>query len=116
GPEEPAPESEEEVELVTETIAELYARQGLYDRSVDVYRELIRRRGGDAGLERRLAEVLRQAGRGEAPPAADHPEPAIPVEEAPAETGRGERTIAEFLAELASWRRDAEVPAAPDTD
>lgn len=47
----------ESVEVVTETIAELYARQGLHDRAADVYRELIRRRGGDPTLERRLAEL-----------------------------------------------------------
>ena len=37
--------------LVTETIAELYARQGLHERAAEVYRELIRRRGGDPALE-----------------------------------------------------------------
>lgn len=46
-------------EVVTETIAELYARQGLHERAASVYRELIRRRGGDAALERRLAEIER---------------------------------------------------------
>jgi tetratricopeptide (TPR) repeat protein len=48
-------------EVVTETIAELYARQGLHDRAASVYRELIRRRGGDPALEQRLAEVERLA-------------------------------------------------------
>ncbi|MBW3628199.1 MAG: tetratricopeptide repeat protein [Gemmatimonadetes bacterium] len=57
-------------EVVTETIAELYARQGLVDRAVEVYRELIRRRGGDAALERRIAELM-------APPAPPEP-PAVP--------------------------------------
>lgn len=51
-------------EVVTETIAELYTRQGLHDRAAEVYRELIRRRGGDAALEARLTEVERLA-RGE---------------------------------------------------
>lgn len=55
------PVLEESPELVTETIAELYARQGLYERAADVYRELIRRRGDDAGLQRRLREVERLA-------------------------------------------------------
>ncbi|HET8654749.1 MAG TPA: tetratricopeptide repeat protein [Longimicrobiaceae bacterium] len=49
----------EDVEVVTETIAELYARQGFTDRAIGVYRELIRRRGGDAALEHRLAELER---------------------------------------------------------
>jgi tetratricopeptide (TPR) repeat protein len=48
-------------EVVTETIAELYARQGFHDRAADVYRELIRRRGGDPALEARLREVERLA-------------------------------------------------------
>jgi len=43
--------------VVTETIAELYTRQGFYQRAADVYRELIRRRGGDAGLEEKLRQV-----------------------------------------------------------
>ncbi|CAN5773374.1 hypothetical protein BH23GEM8_BH23GEM8_00530 [soil metagenome] len=52
-------------ELVTETIAELYARQGFYDRSADVLRELIRRRGGDENLSRRLEEIERLAANGQ---------------------------------------------------
>lgn len=43
--------------VVTETIAELYTRQGFYDRAADVYRELIRRRGPELRLEERLREV-----------------------------------------------------------
>src|SRR5690606_12947934 len=43
--------------VVTETIAELYTRQGFFDRAADVYRELIRRRGGDGALEARLRRV-----------------------------------------------------------
>jgi tetratricopeptide (TPR) repeat protein len=56
-------DDEEDVpgELVTETIAELYARQGFYTRSADVLRELIRRRGGDEALSRRLEEIERMA-------------------------------------------------------
>jgi tetratricopeptide (TPR) repeat protein len=55
------PEEVESVEVVTETIAELYARQGLHDRAAGVYRELIRRRGGDPALESRLEELERAA-------------------------------------------------------
>jgi tetratricopeptide (TPR) repeat protein len=44
-------------ELLTETIAELYRSQGLYDRAADVYRSLLRERPGDAGLEEKLREV-----------------------------------------------------------
>lgn len=53
-----------EEEVVTETIADLYAQQGLHDRAAGVYRELIQRRGGDAALEAKLAASERAA-RGE---------------------------------------------------
>jgi len=59
---EPSPEVPDEDDgFVTETIADLYARQGFHDRAADVYRELIRRRGGDPALEARLREVERLA-------------------------------------------------------
>ncbi|MET0399713.1 MAG: tetratricopeptide repeat protein [Longimicrobiaceae bacterium] len=85
GAEAAEPEAEGD-EVVTETIAELYARQGFHDRAADVYRELIRRRGGDPALEARLREVESLASGGSA-------------DEAPA-----------------SWTPDAEAPAAPATD
>jgi len=69
-----APEEDEEV--VTETIAELYARQGFYDRAAEVYRELIRRRGGDPDLSLRLAEVEALAA-GETPQPAPPPPPEV---------------------------------------
>jgi tetratricopeptide (TPR) repeat protein len=47
-------------DVVTETIAELYSRQGFYDRAAEVYRELIRR-GGAPGLVERLEEMERLA-------------------------------------------------------
>jgi hypothetical protein len=46
--------------VVTETIAELYARQGFYDRAADVYRKLLAGRGDDERLRKRLAEVVAQ--------------------------------------------------------
>lgn len=46
-----------DAEVVTETMAELYAAQGLLHQSADTYRELIRRRGEEPGLVRRLAEI-----------------------------------------------------------
>ncbi|CAN5641328.1 hypothetical protein BH23GEM3_BH23GEM3_01310 [soil metagenome] len=54
-------EGEGEVELVTETIAELYARQGFRERAADMYRELIRRRGEVPEFTRRLAELEMEA-------------------------------------------------------
>jgi tetratricopeptide (TPR) repeat protein len=64
--------------VVTETIAELYTRQGFYDRAADVYRELIRRRGGDDALEaklRRVESIASGAATGDhepIPPAGSH--------------------------------------------
>ena len=46
-----------EAEMVTETMAELYASQGLHAQAADVYRELIRQRGEEPGLVRRLGEI-----------------------------------------------------------
>jgi tetratricopeptide (TPR) repeat protein len=69
------------VEVVTETIAELYARQGFHERSAEVLRELIRRRGGDPALERRLGEIeaMIAGGATSAEPTVEAtPEPAAP--------------------------------------
>lgn len=109
------PEEEGAVEVVTETIAELYARQGFLDRSIDVYRELIRRRNGDPALERRLAELERQASGGYADGAAPDPEPepiadavAEPVEE-PAADARQEPALLDVA--LPAAPADEPVPA-----
>jgi tetratricopeptide (TPR) repeat protein len=84
-------------EMVTETMAELYASQGLHDRAAEVYRELIRTRGDDPALRRRLAEL--EAGS----PAG----PGEPVEEAP-----------DWLAEIeaGSAEEDAAAEPLPDLD
>ncbi len=47
--------------VVTETIAELYTKQGLFDRATGIYRELIRRRGEDPHLRDQLSRVERLA-------------------------------------------------------
>ncbi|SOD04169.1 Tetratricopeptide repeat-containing protein [bacterium JGI 053] len=64
---EPAPaahaeEHDEHEEVVTETIAELYARQGFPERAAGVYRVLIGRRGEEPALVRRLHELEAQIG------------------------------------------------------
>ncbi len=43
--------------VMTETIAQVYARQGLYDRAADVYRQLLRERPDDQELRFRLDEM-----------------------------------------------------------
>jgi len=47
----------EPAELVTETMAEVYLRQGLYERAAEVYRALLKERPGDARLEALLSEA-----------------------------------------------------------
>ncbi len=61
--EEPAAEGAdaEDVDVMTETIAQVYARQGLYDRAAEVYRELVRTRPDDQGLRDQLAEMEARA-------------------------------------------------------
>ncbi|MBC7842706.1 MAG: tetratricopeptide repeat protein, partial [Gemmatimonadaceae bacterium] len=44
-------------EFVTETMAALYAQQGFTQQAIDVYRALLLRTPGDAGLTARLAEL-----------------------------------------------------------
>ncbi|HEU0015166.1 MAG TPA: tetratricopeptide repeat protein [Longimicrobium sp.] len=56
-PELPHHHGEDDHEMVTETMAELYASQGLHDRAADVYRELIQQRGPEPELVRRLGEI-----------------------------------------------------------
>jgi hypothetical protein len=50
--EEPEPEP-----VLTETMAEVYARQGLFGEARHIYEQLLARRPGDAELERRIAEL-----------------------------------------------------------
>ncbi len=56
--EEQEPEQEPEP-VVTETMAELYARQGLASEAAEVYRQLLRDRPGDQRLTARLRELER---------------------------------------------------------
>lgn len=58
-----------DAEVVTETMAELYAAQGLLQQSADTYRELIRQRGQEPGLVRRLAEIEARLHPSDAAPA-----------------------------------------------
>ncbi len=52
-----APQPEEPGEVFTETMAELYTRQGFYDRAVRVYRRLLSLHPGEPRLTSKLAEV-----------------------------------------------------------
>jgi tetratricopeptide (TPR) repeat protein len=61
-PDEPLVLEAEPEPVVTETMAELYVRQGLPDEARDVYERLLAQRPGDARLKGRLAELTRQTG------------------------------------------------------
>ncbi|HEX8362303.1 MAG TPA: tetratricopeptide repeat protein [Longimicrobium sp.] len=71
--------AEDDVEMVTETMAELYYRQGFVDRAADVYRELIARRGNEPALTRRLAELENELRGGGAGAPAAEPEFDAPI-------------------------------------
>jgi hypothetical protein len=64
-PEPPEADAGEPTLVATETMAELYIRQGHLDEAAGVYRTLLARQPGDARLEARLraVEAERQAGR-----------------------------------------------------
>jgi tetratricopeptide (TPR) repeat protein len=64
--------------VFTETMAQVYARQGLYDRAADVYRELLRQRPGDPALETRLAEMQEMGGGAGSIPEVTAPEESFP--------------------------------------
>lgn len=75
-PEEPPPEPAQEPEpVVTETMAELYAKQGLIEEARDVYRELVARRPNEPQLAARLQELEAQAATAAAGPVAPQPAP-----------------------------------------
>lgn len=108
--EEPVGEGEgEDGEVVTETIAELYAQQGFYDHAAAVYHELLRRRGHTPEFARRLLEIeglASGAARGRSVPS----EPSEPSADPPADA-ESVGTIADYLAELLAWRPAALAPA-----
>lgn len=48
-----------EPEIATGTLAEIYAQQGLYDRALEIYRRMERRRPDDPEIGRRIAAIER---------------------------------------------------------
>ncbi|MDB4876259.1 MAG: hypothetical protein JWM41_2705 [Gemmatimonadetes bacterium] len=93
--------------FVTETMAELYLSQGHLDAALDIYRQLVEQRPGDAGLEERLRAVEDRV-YANAAPAADEGAAPAPVYGGP--------TIREFLLGLASRRTPLAVDAVPEAD
>lgn len=87
--------------FVTETMAELYVKQGHREQALDVYRQLVQRNPDDAALAGRLRD-LEAAGARTAQPEA---KPVAPAPEAVADAGP---TIREFLESIALGRRRSE--------
>lgn len=108
-PELPAPS----FEVHTETMAMLYRDQGLYERSAEVYRALLKERPGDWSLQAGLHEVERLANEQgtaapEAPPAPAEPEDTMepPLEfipEAPEASKAGSSDPEEDYADPSPW-------------
>jgi len=53
----PAPASPADVEMSTATLAELYFSQGVMDKALEVYRQVLEREPGNARARTRLAEI-----------------------------------------------------------
>jgi len=94
--------------LQTNTLAELYLRQGLVEKAVEVYRAMLRVDPGNEKARRRLSELA--PGEGDPrPPEAQ----AVPVERAPAQAGPARAPVApasrrdarEAIARLERWLR-----------
>jgi tetratricopeptide (TPR) repeat protein len=99
----PAPEparpaaSDASSAFVTETMAELYVKQGHREQALEVYRQLVQRNPDDVALAGRLRE-LEASGTRPAPP-----EPEL-VTPAPAAVPEAGPTIREFLESIAAFR------------
>jgi len=84
----PAPQAGREPGFVTETMAELYVKQGFHDRALEVYRQLVAQSPNDRGLRERMERIQRAMTR---PPTREG-----------AASGRGGPTVRQFLAGLGS--------------
>jgi tetratricopeptide (TPR) repeat protein len=93
--------------FVTETMAELYVKQGHREQALDVYRQLVQRQPNDAALAARLREL--EGGAQRTP--AGRSEPEEPRVDAVADAGP---TIREFLWTIAGFGRRGE-EAQPET-
>lgn len=93
----------------TRTMAELFARQGLHDRAVEIYRKLVRARPEDEALAARLTELSAVAG---SEPSAETAGATSLVVEAEAEAGievvmeaaETEPTVGQYLRGLLEWK------------
>lgn len=138
----PAAGVKDEEEMVTETMADLYLRQGFHRRAVEVYRELLRQRPADTRLEAKLSEAeYKLESQGDEPAGVEGSSEDRPVEDVEAAwTGRAgavggsaspyawtaepgleaegavdDVTIGDYLSELLAWQPRAGVRPVPAT-
>ena len=118
--------------LLTRTMADLYARQGLFDRALDVYSRLLERDPGDRALRDRVREL--EARAGSAVPTHDDEVEALArdLAEGPGHVGelrtpfawtpapgeprgahRGGLPVREYFRALLGWEPAAEHPVVP---
>jgi len=110
-PEETAPAEDHAGRVYTETMAQVFERQGLYDRAVTVYRELLKQRPDDERLRERLdaVEALREAEGA----AADEPAAGAPAPSAMEPEGEVERDEPEAAEPWAEAEVTGPEPAEP---
>lgn len=97
-PGDPVAEFLEPGEVVTETMAELYARQGLHERAEAVYRQLSERNPEDARLRKKVVEAAARQGGATGEPA----EGTAPTAAPGTASGRSS-SIRTYLAGVLEW-------------
>ena len=104
--------------FATETMADLYVAQGYPEQAIDVYRQVLAQRPGDAGLLGKIealeaAPASRTSGTGEVAAVESTASAAVaPVAAAPADGP----TIRDFFGAVARWRPAQAEPAAAGYD
>jgi tetratricopeptide (TPR) repeat protein len=88
------------MDLPTETLATLYATQGLYREAVDIYEELVRRRPHDEALAERLRAARDELAGGEPRPRTAGPHPSRPLATTSGLSRREEPSVREHLRAL----------------
>jgi hypothetical protein len=96
----PPPAAQPATPFVTETLAELYLKQGFRDEALAIYRQLAERNPGDESLRHRLQSIEQS-----------QEEPVAPSAEAPAENRAASQSVRTFFSRLA--RRNAATSPTP---
>lgn len=106
-------EPSDDGDLLTRTMADLYARQGLVDEAAAIYRELLVDRPGDPDLERALAGLQEGPEAPADPDPRPRPRPAIPAGSV-VDTDVGSESPPERLEAATSSAADGKLPSSGD--